>query len=231
MWFKKKNIEKKEKSIRELKERQIQDTLLGFALEAYQNKNFSVAFKSDYDRKYMEFIPNLVDIGRYHDKDNTNHEQIILKHLENGPLVIIHKNQSISWDWGNGAYKTGGLNFKIYTRNDEGYILVYSYNNVSYGINYSNTVNKFTLYNRIYDGSYYDKQYEVDYAFDKRWNDKNIEVEIHRMKNLEKIVGLMVDEQTIDQEARNLDRMDKLLGVIPKQSKRDRILKELLNEK
>jgi hypothetical protein len=213
------------------RQRELENMLLEFALEAYKNKNFSTEFRFDRDREDKEFEPNFPEIIKGSTDD---YETKILERLKNGSVVIIEQNGERSSsrfssephnDW-----KNGGLDFTIYTKNDEGHILKYAYKNLHWD---GGIKSEFNLYMSVYNNEYH-KYTDLDpeYSFSRRWSNSELSVdaEVKRMKKLEKLVMLMVDEQEIDLEARNLTMMEKMLGRSPKKTKREAILKELLND-
>ncbi len=233
-WFSSKKEKEKEEpqdktaELGAKKEKEIQELLLSLALESYQSKNFTVGFTRDYDRKGIEFIPNLFNFER---GKQSKFKDDKWKYINSGaPLVIINKNQTISHDWGHGAYLKGGLHFDIFILNEDGAVIKYSYNNVNYGRDYSKVQEKFDISVGLCDGNYHTWTTTPEDAFGRNWWTSHTRIEIHRMKKLEKLIQLMVDEQTIDQEARNVNKMDKFMSFMPKKSKREKILKELLKE-
>lgn len=231
-WFGKNKCKKTatkihKESLKDIKQKKIEEMLLSMSLESYKSKNFTVSFLRDYDREDMEFNPNLFHFRKGHKSD---YRKEILKHLKDKPLVVINPNQNISWDWGVGAHKKGGLNFDLYTKNEEGHILQYSYDNVEYYRYSSDVKDSFEMYLSVYDGNYSRWNVSPEEALERNWCNSIPPIKINRMKKLEKLIQLMVDEQTIDKEARNIKRMDKFLSLMPKKSKRIKVLKELLEE-
>ena len=236
-WFSKKTEEEKQQeSLSQKKERQIEDLLLGFALEAYKDGKFTVNFSTDYDREDKEYTPKLFQLEHHRDKWEVERRDKWEHLKDNNSLVVIECNDSYGYrNERKHFYKNGGLNFTIYSKNDEGHITEYPYNNIGYiKGGYQRVKDKFDMNISICNGTYYDWKSDVEtYFLEGRWSTKEedrVSIEIHRMKKLEKLINLMVDEQEIDQEARNIRRMDKVLGIIPKRAKREKILRELLGD-
>ena len=218
-------------SMNKKRQKELENMLLEFVLEAYQNKNFTVSFTWDDDRDGKEYKPNFSEfpLNKY-DK----YREIILPYIQKGSLVVIDKNENRSSSFydkdTNEDYKNGGLDFYIYTKNEEGHILKYTYDNLAYQ---GGVKSEFELRMCVYNNEY--SKYtdlEPEYSFERGWSNHKcgVDAEIKRMKKLEKLVMLMVEEQEIDLEARNLSRMDRMLGRSPIKAKRESILKELLKD-
>lgn len=238
-WFTRKSKDKTEeveeksstRSMTERKQKDLENMLLELVLEAYQKKNFSVEFRFDGDREGKEYKPNFEE---YPLEKNDKYREIYLKYIQKGTAVFIedndYRNSSYYDRTSQNDYKNGGLKFIIFTKNEEGHIISYHYNNLSFN---GGVKNELELRMYVYNNEYHnDTDLDPEYSFERGWSnsDCGVEAEIKRMKKVEKLVMLMVEEQSIDLEARNLSMMDKMLGRSPKKSKRESILRELLED-